>query len=220
VYKKHPIIQLIEEGEHQQLDFKFAVNDSKKIARSLSAFANTDGGRLLIGVKDNGKPAGVKSDEEFYMVQAASELHTNPPVEFESHKHSIEGKQILEIIIKKSEKRPHLAPDDKGNMKAFVRVGDQNLLANGVLINVWQNEKNETGVKLEYSDAEKFLLHFLCKNERITFSKFCKLARIEYSYAKKIFTDFILLNIIEIVITDKRIYYKLKDENQINFDLI
>lgn len=42
--KKHPIEALIEQGEHQQLDFKFEVSDSKKIARTLSAFANTDGG--------------------------------------------------------------------------------------------------------------------------------------------------------------------------------
>ena len=45
----HPIEELISQGEHQQLDFKFEVSDSKKIARTLSAFANTDGGRLLIG---------------------------------------------------------------------------------------------------------------------------------------------------------------------------
>ena len=31
--KKHPIEALIEQGEHQQLDFKFEVSDSKKIAR-------------------------------------------------------------------------------------------------------------------------------------------------------------------------------------------
>ena len=30
--KKHPIEALIEQGEHQQLDFKFEVSDSKKIA--------------------------------------------------------------------------------------------------------------------------------------------------------------------------------------------
>ncbi|WP_292288915.1 RNA-binding domain-containing protein [Marivita sp.] len=51
---KSYIQQLIREGEHQKQDFKFAVNDARKIARSLVAFANTDGGKLLIGVKDNG----------------------------------------------------------------------------------------------------------------------------------------------------------------------
>lgn len=67
--KKHPIEALIEQGEHQQLDFKFEVSDSKKIARTLSAFANTDGGRLLIGVKDNGAISGVRSEEEYYMTK-------------------------------------------------------------------------------------------------------------------------------------------------------
>jgi len=55
---KDYIYKLIEEGEHQQQDFKFEISDARKIAKSLSAFSNTDGGRLLIGVKDNGKIAG------------------------------------------------------------------------------------------------------------------------------------------------------------------
>jgi predicted HTH transcriptional regulator len=54
------IKNLIKQGEHQQLDFKFEITDSKKIARSLVAFANTDGGKLLIGVKDNGAIAGME----------------------------------------------------------------------------------------------------------------------------------------------------------------
>ena len=49
------IQQLIAEGEHVHQDFKFAISDARKIAKSLSAFANTEGGRLLVGVKDNGK---------------------------------------------------------------------------------------------------------------------------------------------------------------------
>lgn len=43
---------LIAEGEQQ--DFKFIISDARKIARGLSAFANTDGDRLLISIKDNG----------------------------------------------------------------------------------------------------------------------------------------------------------------------
>ena len=80
--KMHPIEALIEQGEHQQLDFKFEVSDSKKIARTLSAFANTDGGRLLIGVKDNGNISGVRSEEEYYMIEAASKMYTRPEVPF------------------------------------------------------------------------------------------------------------------------------------------
>ena len=41
---------LIAEGEHQQQDFKFEISDARKNAKTLSAFSNTDGGRLLIEV--------------------------------------------------------------------------------------------------------------------------------------------------------------------------
>ena len=63
------LLQRISLGENQCQDFKFAITDSKKIAKSLSAFANTDGGSLLIGVKDNGKIAGANIDEEYYMIE-------------------------------------------------------------------------------------------------------------------------------------------------------
>ena len=95
--KKHPIEALIEQGEHQQLDFKFEVSDSKKIARTLSAFANTDGGRLLIGVKDNGAISGVRSEEEYYMIEAASKMYTHPEVPFTAKRWDVNGKAVLEV---------------------------------------------------------------------------------------------------------------------------
>lgn len=65
--------KLILQGEHQTQDLKYCISDSKKIARSLVAFANSDGGRLLIGVKDNGNIAGVRSEEEYYMVESSTD---------------------------------------------------------------------------------------------------------------------------------------------------
>ena len=78
---------LIAEGEHQQQDFKFEISDARKIAKTLSAFANTDGGRLLIGVKDNGKIAGVRSEEEKYMIEAATLLRAGSGI-FSANIHS------------------------------------------------------------------------------------------------------------------------------------
>ena len=109
--KMHPIEALIEQGEHQQLDFKFEVSDSKKIARTLSAFANTDGGRLLIGVKDNGNISGVRSEEEYYMIEAASKMYTRPEVPFEATRWEVNGKTVLEVYIAPSPDKPHTAPD-------------------------------------------------------------------------------------------------------------
>ena len=74
------IQQLIKEGEHVHQDFKFEISDARKIAKSLSAFANTEGGRLLVGVKDNGKIAGIRSEEEIYMIESAATMYCQPPV--------------------------------------------------------------------------------------------------------------------------------------------
>ena len=82
---------LIAQGEHQELDFKFEISDARKIARTLSAFSNTDGGRLLIGVKDNGRISGIRSDEEYYMVESAASLFSRPEVKFESHTYHTPG---------------------------------------------------------------------------------------------------------------------------------
>ena len=90
---------LIAEGEHQQQDFKFEISDARKIAKTLSAFANTDGGKLLIGVKDNGKIAGVRSDEEQYMIEAAAELYFSPEVNYIMQNYLVEGRSVLVVLI-------------------------------------------------------------------------------------------------------------------------
>ena len=64
--------RLIKEGEHQQQDFKYKITDACKLAKSVSAFANTKGGRLLIGVRDDGHLSGVRSEEEIFMMRSAA----------------------------------------------------------------------------------------------------------------------------------------------------
>lgn len=204
------IRKLIEQGEHQEQDFKFAISDSKKIARSLVAFANTDGGKLLIGVKDNGAIAGVRSEEEYFMIEAAADMYSKPPIEFKTTKWQIEGKEVLEIDIEKSESGPHSAPDPDGNWKVYIRVDDKNLLANKILLRVWELQKRKKASFIKYTEKEEFLLKYLTDNETITFSKFLKLAQIPRKKAEGILVNLILMNVVEIVFTEKTTYYKLK----------
>ena len=100
---------LIAEGEHQQQDFKFEISDARKIAKTLSAFANTNGGRLLIGVKDNGKIAGVRSEEEKYMIEAAAQLYCVPEVEYSLQTYIVEGRQVLVATIEETPHKPVLS---------------------------------------------------------------------------------------------------------------
>ncbi len=206
---------LIAEGEHQTQDFKFAINDSKKIARSLSAFANTDGGRLLVGVKDNGRVIGVESDEEYYMIEAAATMYCKPPVKFDTYIWEEDGKTVLEVSVLKSKEKPHKAPTKEGDYKVYVRVNDQNLLANGVLLKVWAQQKRKKGTLLKLTQAEDTLLKYLSENESITISKFQKLAGINRWLAEKIIVNLMVINVIEMNLSEKECLYHLKKKPKI-----
>ena len=126
---RHYIQDLIEQGEHEHQDFKFQISDARKIARSISAFANHSGGHLLVGVKDNGRVAGVRSDEEIYMIEQAAEMYCRPPQRVECSVYRVEGKQVLKVDIAHSDAPPVLAPDEDGRWRAYYRVADENVVA-------------------------------------------------------------------------------------------
>ncbi|MFC1731188.1 helix-turn-helix domain-containing protein [candidate division KSB1 bacterium] len=204
------IQKLIEEGEHQKLDFKFEITDSKKIARSLVAFSNTDGGTLLVGVKDNGAIAGVRSDEEIFMIEGAAQLYTKPEIILETREWIINGKTVLEIIIPKKNSILHYAPNKESKWRVYVRVKDQNLMVNKAWLNAWKRKKDKVNTFIKYTEKEKSLLEYLEKNKIITLNKFSKLVQISRNHAENILVNFIVLDIIEILFTEKQTYYCLK----------
>jgi len=206
------ITKLIQQGEHQTQDFKYCISDSRKIARSLVAFANTDGGRLLVGVKDNGRIAGVRSEEEYYMVESAAKMYSNPKIEFTTRQHFVDGKTVLEVIVEPSSEKPYFALDDEGKWWAYFRKDDENRLANKIMIEVWKLQKSPDGILINYSDDEKILLDYLATNEKISVSKFSRIAHLTYKKAEEIIINFRTLNILKDCVGDTRIDYAINEE--------
>jgi hypothetical protein len=203
------ITELIKEGEGQMLDFKYCISDPRKIARSLSAFSNSDGGTLLIGVRDNGSIAGINSDEEYYMIDTAARIFCKPEVEIRINQHNINGRSVLEVNVPKSAKRPCKAKDDDGRWKAYFRQGDQNFLANNVMLQVWRRCESTKGLFIRFENEENLLMDYLRKNGTITLSGFKKLASLNGRKAEKILSDFLLCGIIVSDASEKGISYKL-----------
>ncbi len=201
------IQKLIKEGEHQQQDFKFEISDVCKIAKSLSAFANTDGGRLLIGVKDNGKIAGVRSEEEQYMIQAAAELYCTPPVVYEMTTYIVEGKQVLLADIKRTEKRPVYAKCEDGKLLAYVRIADENILATPVHLRYWRQNESQSGELTVYTEREQHLLSLLNDHRMLTLNKCCKLSGLPRSVTIKLLARFVRYGIVEAVYKEQQFYF-------------
>lgn len=212
------IRNLISGGENQHLDFKYAINDSRKIARSLVAFANTDGGRLLIGVRDNGSIAGIRSDEEMYMVDTAAHIFCRPEIIFTTKQHTYLGKTILEVEVLKGAEKPYEAKDEDGKWIAYFRHNDQNLVANKVLLQVWRKEGNKSGVLVKFGKAEKLLMDHLSKNDWITFTKFRKLARISPYMAESILANLIIFRILRMNASEKGFTYSFNPDEPLPSD--
>ena len=58
------IKRLVARGEGRHLEFKRRVPEPERVAKEVVAFANSGGGRLLLGVDDDGTIVGVRDSEE------------------------------------------------------------------------------------------------------------------------------------------------------------
>lgn len=132
------ITALVAEGEHDRQDFKYAVSDARKIARSISAFANAGGGRLLIGVKDNGAIAGVRNEEDAYVVELAAHRYCDPPQEVDFKAYSVDtGVVVIVANIGIAAARPVRVIEEDGRRRAFYRVADENIVAHPLMVRSW-----------------------------------------------------------------------------------
>ncbi len=206
------IHNLILKGEGMNLDFKYCISDPHKIARTLSAFSNSEGGKLLIGVRDNGSLAGVRSDEEYYMIDSAATLYCDPEVKIMTANHTVNGKNILEVDVPRGAKVPVKAKDEEGIWKAYFRQGDQNFMADRVILQVWRRKGSRRGLLLRFDKKENLLLNYLRGGDRITVAEFRKMAGINSKTAEKILSDFILCGIIVCAASERGLFYRLSEE--------
>ncbi len=71
--------QLISRGESQKLEFKAALPPSDHLGRLISAFANSSGETILLGVRDDGTVSGVsRLDTENTLRKAVDGLQPSP----------------------------------------------------------------------------------------------------------------------------------------------
>ena len=210
--RKHPIHSLIEQGEHLRLDFKFEVSDAAKIARSLVAFANTEGGTLLIGVKDNGSIAGIRTEEEYYMIDQAATMYCQPEITFTSKEWMLNGKIVLEVHVDKSEIKPHRAPDTQGNYKVFIRSDDQNILASGIQIKVWKKITGDGPVAIVFNDQVKEAFRILQLLPEISIPDLKSHLGLSKHKTEELLSDLIVLKAVTMKNTENKIRFSLNDQ--------
>ena len=204
------IRKLILEGEGTSLDFKNTISRCEKIARTMVAYANNKGGKLLIGVADDGKIVGVKSEEEEkYMILKAAHLYCKPALEPVFEEIYIDDKLVLVVDIPISTMKPHYSLSEDKKWWVYIRVKDKSILASKIVVDVLKRNNNQQGVFIEYSTNEEALLKYLDENERITAREFSSMQKLSRRSSYRVLVNLILSGVIRIHTTEKEEYYTL-----------
>ena len=174
------------------------------------AFANTFGGTLLIGVKDNGSIVGIDSEEEYYMIEAAAQMYCKPEIPFKGSKWDINGKTVLEVVVNPTKNKPIKAPDKNGDYRAFVRINDENIVASPIQLKIWKAERHRKSIQMVLSEKENALFDYLKINPKITVGQYSRIAFISRITSENILIDLTVLGLIKHILTQDEEYFTLE----------
>jgi predicted HTH transcriptional regulator len=206
------IKRLILEGENVSLDFKKTISNTEKIAKTLVAFANNRGGKLLIGVADDGVIKGVKSeDEEKFMITRAAHSFCKPAIEPKFEEIYVDDKIVLVVDIPKSDLKPHYALDENKKWWVYFRVKDKSVLASKIIVDVLKESNNDNGQLISYTEYEKKLLTYLEEHGRITLKEYSKLIKSAHKKAQKIIVGLVLTGVLLPHLSEKEEYFTAAD---------
>lgn len=174
--------RLVQQGEGQYLEFKRKAHHPDKLAREMVAFANTGGGRLLIGVDDDGTIYGSKyPGEDIFALRRFLDAHCRPALGYRIEQVKVTARrEVLVVQVRPGTRRPYYLyyPDPPGGRAAFVRVADKSVTASREMIQVLRHAERPRGVALQVGEAEQKLLRHLEAAPNITLTETQKLLQI------------------------------------------
>ena len=116
------IKESIKKGESETVEFKPSLSQMNEIMESISAFSNTKGGMIVIGVSDKGEVLGVDIGKKTIESLANSIKQITDPMTYPSiYVEEINDKQVMVIEVVEGKQKPVLAFG-----RAFMRVGKSN----------------------------------------------------------------------------------------------
>ncbi|MGB3180847.1 MAG: RNA-binding domain-containing protein [Cyclobacteriaceae bacterium] len=182
------IEKLIKAGEGENQDFKQSITSFPRIARTLAAFANTTGGKLLIGVADDRTLVSIDPEEEMYMVNEAATTWCDPPVSiaFEVIEYDQDDITLLIATVEESADKPHRSMRKNGEWQVYIRQNDKTLPAGKKTEKLLeQGISKGDNINTPSTPAEKRLVAYLEKHERITQKQYSKLVNISDRRARR-----------------------------------
>lgn len=208
--------RIIHKGEGEKIDFKQTISDPYKIAKTISSFANTRGGKILVGVRDDKSVLGADPEEEKYVLETAAEFYCDPPIKLKYDEVEDEEEETIVLIVKVAEstEKPHFVRDENEQRHVYIRQRDKSIPASKQMIALMLKGNavsTESGKSMlaNMGANEKKLLKYLNSHEKITLKQFMQIVNISKRRAHRILTDLTIKGAIRVHDHEKENYYTL-----------
>ncbi len=197
---------LVNNGEGQHLEFKRKATFPDKIVREMVAFANSQGGQVLIGIDDDGRITGLKfAEEEKFVIEKAIVDHARPRIRYRSEFIPVSQKRaVLSYTIFENKRKPsYFIEDPLQPGKAYIRLEDKSIQASRELKEILRRKNSKKGKRIQYGEKEKILMRYLEEHEFITVGTFSKVAAISRKVASSTLVILALANVLEVTADEK-----------------
>lgn len=201
--------RIVLEGEGLHLEFKRKASSPDKIVRELIAFANTDGGTLLIGVDDDGNIPGIKyPDEEIHVVKESLAKHCKPALTYNESVISLsETRFIVRLDVPPRTGALHYFFSPGVAKQTFVRSNDMSIKASAEMEEILRRMAQDKGVKFTFGDAEKKLMEYLEEYKIINLAGYQKFSGLNQFKARRKLILLVLASVLKITVTEKGDWY-------------
>lgn len=194
---------IVAQGEGLHVEFKRKLPEWEKLMREIVAFANTEGGILLIGVDDDGQIPGTRDPRE---VEEALDIfireYTAPVPDYRLETIPLSAKRaVVAIHVPESLLKPHRALERPLTPpgQVLIRIADSSARASKEMVELLKFSARPRDMKVEYGDKERLLMQHLAQRPHITVTAFAQLAKIARPIASKTLIHLAKANVIRIV---------------------
>lgn len=159
--------------EGPETEWKERLPATIKVARTLSAFANGIGGRLWVGVRDDGEQCGIANPDAVKgrIREAASMVEPEPNIEFRTH--AIARGFLVEAHVRGEGDTPAVVYEPDGQKQVYMRDADQTIPADRDDVR-WM--ERVTGAKMSLTDQDRKILLCLSERGRLHMDDLCRVA--------------------------------------------
>ncbi len=206
--------RLVQEGEHQRLEFKRKANHPEKIIREFVAFANSEGGTLLLGVEDDGGIFGTKEPEgDEYLLMETVRKYIYPDIQLKLSRVPVtSNRAVLVFEIEEGLNKPYFVLEE-GKKRAYVRVRDMCVQASREMTTLMRFEKRSNGVRFEFGEVERRLLQYVEVVTRTTVQDTQKQLRLPKRRASGLLVTLVRAGLLKIHPTEAEDYFTLAEDS-------